>query len=166
MLLCSPVNLNQKWLHKLLSLGYPGSYDPDKCYPIETLEVSPGTTAHLGPCAIDTAQSEHPIRNLSVKITDAGKTICYSGDGIPTDATRQLFEDANVLIHECYWTQGTDHGHASVELLLPMAQNRRVETLCLLHLGKNEKSGIHEYAAGWDQAPHIVLPAPGDVLEV
>ena len=154
------------WLHRILELGYPGSFDPASCYSIEPVEVLPGAPLEYRGCRIETAQSEHSIHNLSTKITEGERSFCYSGDGIPTDATRALFRHADVVAHECYWLEGRDHGHSGARELVEMAREEKIETLCLIHLGRHLKEAIGAEAQSWTAPPEIRIPKPGDTMEI
>jgi ribonuclease BN (tRNA processing enzyme) len=152
------------WLDKLLNVGYPGSYARDKCFAIEPMELTPGRTLEYGGLTLDTAESAHPVRNLSVRVGEAGRSFCYSGDGAPTAATRALYEGTDLLVHECYWLVGNDHGHACIEELIPLAELGRVRHLALLHLGRDLKAAIAARAEVLAGAVPVSIPAPGDVV--
>jgi ribonuclease BN (tRNA processing enzyme) len=154
-----------RWLERLLDLAYPGAYAPEKCYPIEPLELEPGKLVQLGPLYLSCAQSAHGVRNLSLRIDDAGTRVCYSGDGQPTEATRALFSDATVLVHECYVAAHDSKGHARADVLLELAREARVQTLCLLHVSRTEKQRVAETVARHGAGLRVLIPQPGDVLE-
>jgi len=156
----------ESWLEKLLQLGYPGSYTPDRCFPIHPVEVSPDESVAFGACTLSVAQSEHSVRNLAVRITENGRSMAYSGDGISTPATRSLFRGVQLLLHESYWLQGTEHGHSGAKELVPMAIEADVETLALIHIGKNEQEAVRQFASEPTKHLRIITPNPGDVIDV
>jgi ribonuclease BN (tRNA processing enzyme) len=156
----------ESWLKKLLELGYPGSYAPEKCYPIVPRALDAGERLALGAVELTNAESDHSVRNLSVRIEDAGKSLCYSGDGAPSAATQRLYEGADVLVHECYSAGEPRAGHATVERVLEVAEACGAGTLCLLHVARDQKQGVREAAARSLLRPRVLVPAPGDVLEI
>lgn len=156
----------ERWLERVLDLGYPGSYARDKCYPIEPVVIEPGKAHAFGGCLLSNAQSDHVVRNLSLRIDEAGRSFCYSGDGAPSDATRALFERASVLVHECYAVSSPPEGHAAAEQLLELADTLAVETLCLLHVGRDAKAFVRARVMQYRGAARVLIPAPGDVVTI
>lgn len=154
------------WLTRLLELGYPGAYAAGKCFPIEPVEVSPKAPLALGALTLRNAQSAHPVRNLSVRIEEAGHAFCYSGDGAPTPATRALYDGADLLVHECYSAEPDVPGHAHAPALLELAETASVAQLALLHLSRSRKAAVQRCVASYSGSVHVHLPAPGDELEV
>jgi ribonuclease BN (tRNA processing enzyme) len=154
------------WLEKLTQLAYPGSFSGEGMFAIEPTEVAPDRPLAWDNTRISVAQSTHGVRNLSIRIEEDDTAVCYSGDGIPTDETRALFEGADLLVHECYWPKGNDHGHANVGELMPMARDLQVKNLALLHLGFDQKERIRRAAEAWTGAPRIFLPVPGETFSV
>jgi ribonuclease Z len=154
------------WLKKLLELGYPGSYARQKCYLIAPRALAAGAVLALGGVELTNAQSEHSVRNLSVRLEDQGKSLCYSGDGAPSPATRSLYERADVLVHECYAAVEPVAGHATLDGVLEAAEAAGVGTLCLLHVARDRKQYVRDAVARRSGAPRIVVPAPGDSVEV
>ena len=153
------------WLKKLLELGYPGSYQATKCYPIVARELVEGGCLELEGLELRNAQSEHSVRNLSVRIDDGGKSVCYSGDGAPSSATRRLYQGADVLIHECYSAGEPTPGHATVRQVLEVAEAAGVRKLCLLHVRRSQKQAVRDLVGRSGRA-QVLFPAPGDVLEI
>ena len=152
------------WLERLLDLAYPGSYRREKCYPIEPVTLSPGAELELRGVRLTNAQSDHPVRNLSLRIDDGGQSTCYSGDGRPTTETRALFRGANVLVHECYTGSRDATGHARADQLLGMAAELGVFTLCLLHVSRAEKELVADLVGAHTGPPRVLLPRPGERL--
>jgi ribonuclease BN (tRNA processing enzyme) len=156
----------EAWLKKLLELGYPGSYQPAKCYPIVARELSEGGCLDLDGLELRNAPSEHSVRNLSVRIDDRGKSVCYSGDGAPSAATRRLYRGAEVLVHECYSGGEPTPGHATVQQILELADGCSVAKLCLLHVSRGQKQSVRDVVAGWSGRAQVLFPAPGDKIEI
>ncbi len=154
------------WLEKLLELGYPGSYPPERCYPIEPRELRPGEVMARGALTLSNAKSAHGVRNLSLRIDEAGRSFAYSGDGAPSDATRELYRGVGLLVHESYAADEAPRGHAGARELLSMADELGVGTLCLLHLGRRNKDAVRAEVERYRGTARVLLPAPGDTIEL
>lgn len=154
------------WVGRLLDLGYPGAYAPDKCFHIEPVALEPGVRRSFGACTLANAASRHSVRNLSLRIDEAGKSLCYSGDGAPSDATRALFHGATVLVHECYAAEQAPEGHAALGEILALGADAEVETLCLLHIRRNDKDAVRARAQAHRGRPRVLVPAPGDRVDI
>lgn len=59
-------------------------------------------TPSLGPFQLRTALTEHLVPNHAVQLTANGRCFAYSGDGRPTAASRALYAEADLLLHECW----------------------------------------------------------------
>jgi ribonuclease Z len=155
-----------RWLERLLDLGYPGSYPREKCYPIEPFEIVPGRARAFGACTITNAESSHTVKNVSLRIDEAAKSICVSGDGAPSDATREIYRGARLLVHECYAAAAAPKGHAAAESLLGMVDELGIGTLCLVHIGRDAKDAVRERARRFGGRARVLVPAPGDEVEI
>ncbi len=156
------------WLDGLRELAYPGS--AGKGFAVEARELDPGASFELGALVLSNAPSRHSVRNLALRIDEAGRSFAYSGDGAPSDATRRLFRGVNVLVHECYADSAGPSNHATAEELIPMAADLGVERLCLLHHGRNQKAAIRARAARCPtlrpDSGQVLIPQPGDELAI
>ena len=85
-----------------------------------------------------------------------GASICYSGDGAPSDACRHLYQDADLLIHEAYYeSPRRKNSHASVDSVLRLGAAASASQLHLVHLGRTASRNID-----------AILPETGDVFEM
>jgi len=156
----------EAWLKKLLDLAYPLSYAKDRCYSIEARAVTPGRVLSLGRLRLTNAKSAHSVRNLSVRVEDAGRIFCYSGDGAPSAATRALYRGSHVLVHECYSGGRAVKGHASLAEVLELAEHSAVSTLCLLHIARAQKTQVKKRVLRGRRRFRVLIPAPGDAVAV
>ena len=155
-----------RWLKKLLELAYPGAYAEDRCFPIEPAEVLPDRPVEWDGLELGAARSDHPVHNSSVRITEGALSLCFSGDGAPSEATRDLYRGASVLVHECYAADQPVRGHATVHEVLKLADECEVGTLCLLHIGRRQKARVAEIVAAHPGRARVLIPAPGDRLPI
>ena len=153
------------WLARLLELGYPGAFRPGRCFPIEPIELAPGDALGMGNLTLRNAQSGHGVRNLALRIEEQGRWMCYSGDGRPTAATRELYASASVLVHECYASEQSPVGHATAVELLALARQCSVGRLCLLHRSRYDKQAIDAFVL-LQRDVDVVVPRPGDTLPI
>ena len=156
----------ERWLERLLDLAYPGSYEVEKCFRIEPVEITPGARHAFGAATLSNAESDHIVRNVSLRIDEGGKSVCVSGDGAPSEQTRILYRGCNLLVHECYSPSSPPKGHAGAEELLGMADELGIETLCLVHLGCDEKDAVRASAERFRGRTRVLVPSPGDVVAV
>lgn len=147
-----------RWLTRLCNLAYPGMRSKST-FPIEALPVSPRHPTLWGPIRLDTARTLHPVRNLAVCVTD-GARFAYSGDGAPTPASERLVAGVDLLVHEAFWLDAPDKGHAAVSQVVALAGRAGVGRLALVHVAKELRA---QAAAA---APGALVPAPGDSVEV
>jgi ribonuclease Z len=164
-LLCGPGQASK--LEQLLELGYPGSYAPHKCYPIEYIELDREGVSRFRDFDLRIAPSAHSVVNYALRLESPGlRSLVYSGDGFPTEATRELCRGVSVLVHECFFPGANgDRKHGGVDSCLELAHASAVQTLALLHFAGEAKTAITEQIQARSGDPfEIVLPRPGDVL--
>ena len=152
------------WLERLLDLGYPGSFGASCNFDVRPLPLRPGPTTQWRDLTLSVAASEHKVRNLALRIEDGTRSVCYSGDGAPTEATRALFHGTDLLIHECYGAQHARPGHACLSELLILAAETKVSRLALVHLAEEQAPQIHAMVANYKGPTSLSLPSPGDKL--
>jgi ribonuclease BN (tRNA processing enzyme) len=164
-ILCGPGQAAK--LEQLLELGYPGSYAPHKCYAIELVELRREGVSRFGEYELRIAPSAHSIVNYAVRFEAPGlRSLVYSGDGFPTEATRELCRGVSVLVHECFFPGASgDRKHGGVDSCLELARASAVETLALLHFASEAKQAIRE-SVGSGEPFEILLPHPGDTLSL
>ncbi|PRP90124.1 Ribonuclease Z [Enhygromyxa salina] len=154
-------------LEQVLELGYPGSYAPHKCYPIEFVELEAGAVNRLGPLELRIAASAHSIVNHALRIDAPGlRSLMYSGDGAVTEGTRALARGVSVLVHECFFAVASgQRKHGDVEGCVVLAEHAGVETLALLHFAAEAKQAIRAAARGLERGMfELLTPSPGDSL--
>jgi len=71
-------------------------------------EWKPGTVS-VGPFTVTVARVAHPVETYGMRVENAGRILTYSGDTGPCDALAQLAENADVLLSEAAFHDGTPH---------------------------------------------------------
>ncbi|HLJ44937.1 MAG TPA: ribonuclease Z [Bryobacteraceae bacterium] len=125
--------LDRVWA--LMELAYPGTRDRLR-FPMERVEVSADRELEWREFRLRFAPSRHSISNLAIRIEHGGKAFCYSGDGMFTDAGRELFANADVLLHEAYSFDASP-AHADIPRLIEMAEQCGVKRLVLAHIRRD-----------------------------
>jgi len=121
---------------RVLRVGYPSM--PDKLrYPLQFVEIVPGSAVSVGRFRLSTALSKHSVPNHSVRIEDAHVALAYSGDGALSDQTEALYECVDLLIHEAYYENVSSKSHSSMADVRSMALRQRVKQLHMLHLSRD-----------------------------
>jgi ribonuclease BN (tRNA processing enzyme) len=155
-----------RWLTRLLDLGYPGSYERPKCYAIDAHELLPEARYELGRVTLLNARSDHVVNNHSVRIEEAGHSVCYSGDGAPSEATLHLYRDADLLVHECYSLNRDVPGHAKAVELIEQSKRQRVKRLCLIHISRTDKQHVRDHVAKHVGVPDVSVAEPGTSVAI
>jgi ribonuclease BN (tRNA processing enzyme) len=86
------------------------AYDPDDGSIADVFDVTPigpGDWA-LGPFAVSTARTAHPVECHAVRLTAGGRSLVYTGDTGPSDAVVTLARGADVLLAEAAFPDGPD----------------------------------------------------------
>lgn len=122
--------LEQIW--EIMELGYPGMRKRFE-FPIESVEASPQHEVTFGEIRMRFAATVHSVTNLAVRMEAAGRTFCYSGDGMFTDESRALFRAADLVLHEAYMFKESPI-HADIPRLIAMAEEAGVRHLVLTHV--------------------------------
>jgi ribonuclease Z len=163
-LLCGPGQ--RAILEQVMELGYPNSFAPHKCYPIEIVELHRDAANRFGDFELRIAPTAHSIVNYSLRLEAPGmRSLVYSGDGLPTPATLELCRGVSVLVHECFFPTGTgQRKHGDVDSCVELARAAGVETLALLHFESEAKQAIAERARSLVHEFELLLPIPGEVL--
>ena len=125
-------------LRRALELGYHGMPERYR-FTIDYRPASAGDTLDFEDVALDFAETLHSAPNLAVRVASGSKSICYSGDGSVTDASRKLFSGTDLLIHEAYSFE-PKRFHADIPGLLEMAPREHVRNLALVHIQRGVRA--------------------------
>ena len=142
---------------RILELGYPGSFTPDKCFEIRDHPLDPdGAPVPWGELSFRVAATHHKrAHNHAVRLSDGERPrFVYSGDGRPSRASEALCEGVPLVVHECFGLDpaSTPEGHADLESLLRMAEARAVPRLYLLHFNRQRRTEIEAAIASRAQS--------------
>ena len=154
------------WIRALLDIGYPGSFEPDVCFEIIWVEVSPEASWEWNKTQLRVAKSIHKATNWSLRIDEPGVSVAYSGDGAPSPETQLLFDGVTHLVHECSWATPLKSGHGNAETLLSAAGAWNVNTLYLIHVLSTHRTRISSQVASFQGHVSVKIPREGEVISL
>ena len=152
-----------QFVRAVLQLGYPGSFGPEKCFPIRFTEVDPDSEIERSGLRLATARMQHRVTCHAIRIDDATHRVCVSGDGKPTAATLRLYREASLVIHECEWDTRVTDDHSNVAELRPLFGEANVERLAIVHCNDTEREQIRARVAS-ELGERAWLPNAGEVV--
>lgn len=106
-------------------------------FSLSLVGIEPGETRLLDGLELSFAETKHSKRNVAIKVSDGKKTMCYSGDGTPTEKAIEMYRGSDLLIHEAYLYDTKVEGHGCVVDLIDMAKGNDISKLALTHLKRN-----------------------------
>jgi len=129
-----PITLicQETWRGPILSSFLGGTNSP-----INLVTVSCGKVIEFNGIKLSFAHTNHPVPNLAIRLDDGQAVVCYSGDGKCQPQAEQLYQKADLLIHEGYTYEDSKEGHESIGGAISVAQRARVKQLALVHLEQN-----------------------------
>lgn len=122
---------------------YPEIVDKDPA--VEFMIAEEGVQTKLNQLTLDFAPTEHYRPNLAVRVSNGRTSVCYSGDGRITEASRELYRGADLLIHEGYKLYEDEmhsrerEGHQSIDTLVSEAKDIGVKRLGIVHIATSER---------------------------
>jgi ribonuclease Z len=166
------VILGQRAIDKIalqtLELAYSSLLDRF-AYDIRFQTVEPGEVAEAAGMTWRSAVNGHPQRDLAVRIERGGKSLFYSGDGLPTDETLSLALGADLVIHEAFRLDTDIPGHGNVMNCIDLARRAKAGSLALVHIERNERRRRREDILGVSAEVKdfkVFMPEPGDQVEI
>lgn len=156
----------KEFIPKLLTLAYPGI--AEKVIPMLELVETNGSYK-LNELSLTFAESAHSLKNNAICISNGKSTLGISGDGALTEATRELYQSCDVLVHEAFRLNVQMHGHESGKIVAEYASSlEKLKTLALVHIQRDERAVKAEDFKALSEVSNcqVILPQPGDVLEL
>lgn len=163
-ILSQPPVLEQ--IRALLEFGYR-QLASRFAYDIDYRPAEQGKTLDFLGASFDFARTQHSVTNLAVRVRDGGKTFCYSGDGMFTPASRELFRGADLLVHEAFWFEQSAV-HADIDGLIALADSEQVARMALVHVQRRLRREPARIVAAMSRAARstVTLPEPGETFEL
>jgi ribonuclease BN (tRNA processing enzyme) len=97
----------QKRLHALMEAMFPGSTHIEHRFPIQMVELEAETPTMLNGVMVTPFEGPHPsgAPSFALRLEQAGKVICYTGDTGSVDPIIPAARGADLLIAEAYTVQ-------------------------------------------------------------
>jgi ribonuclease Z len=130
---------------------------------LEFIEAVAGNKLDYAGVTLEFAASTHSAPNLAIKLSAAGETLCYSGDGMFTTESRTLFQGCDLLIHEAYTLEERMTIHGNIHDVVAMAGECQVGRLALVHLKRTLRSDLTkvlDYAQAQAGRMEVAVPEP------
>lgn len=156
----------EKRVTTLMEMAYANARSK-ALFPLYFLECVPGQETHLGDFRLNFAMGDHPMPCLAVRLDCGSASLFYSGDGRPTNATRQLATGCGLAVHESFSLDSTTPGHGTVDSSLEFAREAKVAALALVHVKRQVRREMKQtILARTQSADHCRawLPEPGESI--
>ncbi|MFP5212956.1 MAG: MBL fold metallo-hydrolase, partial [Acidobacteriota bacterium] len=151
-----------------LDLAYPG-FAEKLAFGLSFLEVEPGMRVTMAGFDWNFAENGHGRRDLGVRLDEGNRSLFYSGDGLPTEATLTLAKGCDLIVHEAFRIENPIPGHGSVLGCIDFARKAGAAALALVHMQRTERrerraklAEIMERTEGL----RVFLPEPGAVYDL
>jgi ribonuclease Z len=153
-------------ISQLIELGYPGIRKRFE-FAIENIAATAEADVAYREFRVRFAPTIHSVTNLAMRIEARGTTFCYSGDGMFTDASRALFDGADLLLHEAF-SFDESAVHADIPRLIEMAGQVHVKHLVLTHVqrGVRRSSLFVRRCADLKSKVRVTLGTTGAVFDL
>jgi ribonuclease BN (tRNA processing enzyme) len=151
-----------------LDLAYP-RFRSKLGFEIDFMEVSPGRERPLLDLRWSFAENGHSSPCLALRLDHDQGSVFYSGDGGPTDSSRALGADCDLIVHEAFGIDVLQAGHGSVDLCIDFALKQEARALALVHMNRDVRrtraSEVRQRLAGLTPLKAF-LPEPGDRIGI
>lgn len=156
----------QEAVLRAVDLAY-GGLSKKLDYELVFVESVPGREISLGGFSLSGALSEHSQPNTSLLVAADGVRCFYSGDGRPTQATRELAQGAELVVQEAFGLEEDMPGHGSVPGAIAFGEAVGAGGLALVHLRREVRHGRREEVENLLRQARrsglqTFLPEPGD----
>ncbi len=153
-------------VHELIRLAYPGIRTRLR-YDLHFIETK--DPVRFRDLDLAFAETSHSVRNFAVRVTTDRVSVCISGDGDMTPASRELFSNCQFLVHEAYTFSTDAPNHAMGTSVFDFASTiPSLQGLALVHIQRGERRKSARQFAGLKPraAFRVLVPEPGELIEV
>ncbi len=145
-------------ISQIVELGYAGLRKRFE-FPIESIAAAPDKEVNYREFRMTFAPTIHSTTNLAVRMENAGRTFCFSGDGMFTHESQALFANADLLLHEAFSFEQSPV-HADIPRLIQMAEDVQVKHLVLTHVQRRVRRDDPRLQSLQSKVP-LTLATPG-----
>jgi ribonuclease Z len=151
-----------------VALAYP-SVRGKIAFDLEFAAIEPGQVVEAAGLTWRTALNGHSQRDLAVRIESNGKSVFYSGDGLPTLDTLALAHGSDLIIHEAFRLDLEMPTHGNIVKCIEFAREANARSLALVHIQRDERRERHDEilkVIGAIEDLRVFMPEPGDEIEM
>lgn len=153
--------------NRLMELAYSNAMTKAR-FEIFFIECVPGEDFKHSGFRFRFALNDHSMPCLAIRLDAGGKSLYYSGDGKPTDATVDLAENCDLVVHEAFTLDEITLGHGDVGTSLEMARKSGAKACALVHMKRTIRHTMMDMIRmAIETVPEVnaFVPEPGDVYE-
>ncbi|MEM3126772.1 MAG: ribonuclease Z [Candidatus Woesearchaeota archaeon] len=151
-----------KWFKKINEIAFRGLLRYRQ-FPVKIIEI-PGKKIKIKDILLESARSNHPVENNSLKITCNKKILCYSGDGTITAATKKLYKECDFLIHEAQHLDEGFFGHPSLKAVIELQNELKIKKVAIVHLKRNFRTNKKMLAKM--KSSKLFFPEEGTIIRL
>lgn len=133
----------------------------------ETHVVGAGDSWEVGPFAVTTSRTAHPVETMAVKVTAAGRSVTFSSDTGPAWDPASL-GSTDLLVHEATFLDADPRSgsgvHSTAAEAGAAARRASAPRLVLTHLAPGGDVAAFEAEASGAYGAPVHAAQPGDVL--
>jgi ribonuclease BN (tRNA processing enzyme) len=137
LLLAGPKGIREH-ARQMVEATFPGFWDGQQAFPIETLEITPAAPAMIAGFRVEAFPALHDERAgpcLSFRIERNGKVFAFSGDTAWTDALPEVARAADLFLCECYTAHRKLTNHLDWNTIEARRSDISAKRLILTHMG-------------------------------
>ncbi len=139
---------------------YPGSYETQRDFAIEFVELEEGTATEIEPLTVTPYRVVHPsgAPPYALRVALEGKVIAYSGDTEWTDALIPAANEADLFICECNFYEESAGYHLDYQTLMEHWAELGCRRLVLTHMNEEMLRQIQNLdAEGAEDGKNLIL---------
>lgn len=107
------------------------------CAKVVLHDIRPGDAFSVGGVQVQTFAARHPVPAVMYRLAYEGRTFCYTGDTNTVDGLVEFARDADLLLADGLFTEGTwaeGKPHLSAAHVAQLAQDANVRRFVITHL--------------------------------
>lgn len=154
----------ETYVRQLIEFAYPQTIHK-LGYPLVFQE---GENSFLfGDIELSFAKTGHNINNYAICLTEGQHAIGVSGDGELTDASKKLFHNCTLLVHESFFLDKMRPGHTNAAAVVQFAKTLpRLKHLALVHIYHTDRENVKKWIREQKVSFHLFVPEPLETIEL
>jgi ribonuclease BN (tRNA processing enzyme) len=150
-----PVGLAER-LRAAQEVFFPGSSKNEWRFPLHVVDLPCGTPHRVAGLDLKTFEVVHPsgAPATAVRLTDADRTLTYSGDTSWTDRLIEAADGADLFIVECYRLSDAPANHLDVDTIDAKRSSLRVPRLLFTHMSAEVLANVPAIEAKGYEVAH------------